>query len=268
MMRGNRVDTAGTGAKAGPVTEPRRTITDDDAALLYDVENTWDRVGWPADRFYSDAVAAAGSVLDVGCGTGSMLHTARAEGHRGRLVGVDPDEAMLARARGGRSDVEWVLATAAEMTYDAEFELAVMASNAFQCFVTDDELRVSLAAIRRALVPGGSFVFGTRHLQARAWEAWNPSNAGNLVLPGGREVRGWLRVERVEGPLVTVTETTALPDGTPLRVSGSTLRFHTPETLNPALVEAGFRVECQYGDWLRGALDALSREIITVARAQ
>ena len=262
-----------------PVTADGQTFTDHDAALMYDVENRWDRLGWPADRFYSDAVAAAGtvsdsgsastggSVLDVGCGTGSMLHAAREEGHPGRLVGVDPDEAMLARAR-QRDDVEWVRATAAEMTFAGEFELAVMASNAFQCFVTDQELRASLAAIRRALTDGGAFVFGTRHLQARAWEAWNPSNAGNLTLPDGREFRGWHEVQRVDGPLVTFTETTALPDGTPLRVSSTTLRFHTPETLNPFLVEVGFRVESQYGDWHRGPLGADSREIITVARAQ
>ena len=243
------------------------TFTDDDAALMYDVENTWDRLDFPPDRFYSDAVAAAASVLDVGCGTGSMLHTAREEGHAGRLVGVDPDESMLARAR-RRDDIEWVRASAAEMSYSGEFDLAVMASNAFQCFVTDAELRASLAAIRRALSDGGAFVFGTRHLQARAWEAWNPANAGNLTLPDGREIRGWYEVRSVEGPLVTFTETNALPDGTPLRVAATTLRFHTPEALNPFLVEAGFRIQAQYGDWHRGPLDVGSRDIITVARAQ
>ena len=67
---------------------------------------------------------------------------------------------------------------------------------------------------------------------------------------------------------MTFTETTALPDGTPLRVSGTTLRFHTPETLNPLLVAAGFGIEAQYGDWHRGPLGAASLEIITVARAQ
>ena len=57
-------------------------------------------------------------------------------------------------------------------------------------------------------------------------------------------------------------------DGTPVRVAGTTLRFHTPETLNPFLVEAGFRVESQYGDQKTGPLTPDSREIITVARAQ
>jgi len=66
---------------------------------------------------------------------------------------------------------------------------------------------------------------------------------------------------------VTFTETVARPDGTPLRVDRTTLRFHTPETLNPFLLAAGFAVEHQYGDWDRGRLTARSREIATIARA-
>ncbi|WP_344655632.1 class I SAM-dependent methyltransferase [Catenulispora subtropica] len=243
------------------------TFTDDDAAELYDVENPWDRVGFPHDRFFSDAVAGAESVLDVGCGTGSMLHVARDEGHAGRLVGVDPDAAMLKRAR-RRDDVEWVLGTAAGLRYDGEFALATMASNAFQCLADEDDLRDSLVAIRRALRAGGGFVFGTRHLWARAWEDWNPADGGTVTLPDGRSLRGWHEVERVEGPLVTFSETVARPDGTPLRVSRTTLRFHVPETLNGFLRDAGFAVEHQFGDWGRGPLTAGSREIITIARAQ
>lgn len=251
---------------AARMTAHTETFTDADVALMYDVENPWNRHGFPHDRFFSDAVAAADSVLDVGCGTGTMLHVARDEGHTGRLVGLDPSRLMLDRAR-RRADVEWVEGTAADVDYDGEFALATMASNAFQCLVTDDELRASLTAIRRALRPGGAFVFGTRHLQARAWEAWNPANAGNLVLPDGREVRGWHEVEKVDGPLVTFSETVARPDGTPLRVDRTTLRFHTPETLNPFLVAAGFTVEQQFGDWERGPLTAASREVVTIARA-
>ena len=44
---------------------------------------------------------AAPSVLDVGCGTGRLLHRAREAGHAGRLCGVDPDVAALERGAGG-----------------------------------------------------------------------------------------------------------------------------------------------------------------------
>jgi len=51
-----------------------------------------------------------------------MLHRARAAGHTGRLVGIDPDRAMLDIAR-RRSDIEWIEGTAASMTWDREFDL-------------------------------------------------------------------------------------------------------------------------------------------------
>jgi ubiquinone/menaquinone biosynthesis C-methylase UbiE len=50
----------------------------------------------------------AHAVLDVGCGTGALLHGARAHGHRGRLCGIDPTDAPLEIAR-GRPDIEWIL---------------------------------------------------------------------------------------------------------------------------------------------------------------
>ncbi len=155
-------------------------FSDAEAAALYDLLNPWDPDNWPADRFYEELVMAATSVLDVGCGTGAMLHLARERGHPGRLVGLDPDHAALARAR-RRADIEWVNGTAAEASWDAEFDLATMTGHAFQCLVTDDDVRTSLAAIHSSLRAGGRFVFETRHPQARAWEDWNPSNAVDVI---------------------------------------------------------------------------------------
>ncbi|MFE7539542.1 methyltransferase domain-containing protein [Streptomyces platensis] len=121
-------------------------FSDADAAALYDQVNPWDPEQWPGDGFYDELVRAAGSVLDVGCGTGAMLRLAREHGHRGRLVGLDPDPAALARAR-RRADVEWVEGTAASARWDAVFDLATMTGHAFQCLVTDAELGASLTAV-------------------------------------------------------------------------------------------------------------------------
>lgn len=80
--------------------------SDANAAALYNVLNPWG----PSDDFYLGLVMAARSVIDVGCGTGTLLHRAREAGHPGRLCGLDPDRTMLDRAR-RRSDVEWVAGT-------------------------------------------------------------------------------------------------------------------------------------------------------------
>lgn len=235
--------------------------SDEEAAALYDVLNAWG----PSDDFYLALVMDAKSVLDVGCGTGTLLHRARQAGHTGRLCGVDPDRAMLDRAR-GRTDIEWLEATAASMPWDGEFDLAVMTGHAFQVLVGDDELRASLAAIRRALVPGGRLAFETRNPLAREWESWNPQNPMDVLDPSGRPLRISYEVESVVSDVVTLTETTSDADGTPLRVDRGSLRFLDVDTLSGFLADAGFWIEAQYGGWAREPLDPRSPEIITVAR--
>ena len=242
-------------------------FSDADAAALYDLLNPWDPVRQPEDRFYDDLVMAAESVLDVGCGTGAMLHLARGQGHRGRLVGLDPDRAALDRAR-RQADVEWVEGTAADARSGADFELATMTSHAFQCLVTDEEVHASLAAIHGALRQGGRFAFETRHPQARAWEGWRPSNPDDvvdLIDDAGRALRVWHEVDSVTGDVVTFRGTAAEPGGTVLRVDRTSLRFLDVAALNGFLTDAGFEVEAQYGDWHRGPITNDSREIITIA---
>jgi len=230
-------------------------------ATWYDVLNPWG----PSDDFYLDLVMSAGRVLDVGCGTGRLLHRARDGGHRGRLCGLDPDPAMLGQAR-SRTDIEWVMADAASAAWDREFDLAVMASHAFQVFVGDDELRRSLRAIRAALADGGRFTFETRHPQARAWEGWNTSfetrnRDGDLV-------RVSYQAQDVTGEVVRFTETLSGTWWDQPQVEHGVLRFLEPDRLTTFLLDASFVVERQFGDWNSGPLTDTSDEIITIARRQ
>jgi SAM-dependent methyltransferase len=172
----------------------------DSPAAWYDVLNPWG----PSDDFYLGLVMSADRVLDVGCGTGRLLHRARDAGHAGRLCGLDPDPAMLDQAR-ARTDIEWVLADAGSAAWDREFDLAVMASHAFQVFVEDDQLRASLSAIRASLVDDGRFAFETRDPRARAWEGWNTSF--EVRNPAGEVARVEYEVEDVKGDVVWLTET-------------------------------------------------------------
>ena len=240
------------------------TYSDAELAALYDLTDAWDPAGDDV-VFITEHLMAAGAVLDVGCGTGAMLHRARDLGHTGRLVGLDPDGSMLARAR-RRDDVEWVLGSAADAAWAAEFDLATMTGNAFQCLITDAELRASLAAIHASLRDGGRFLFGTRHAQARAWEGWRPSAAFDVVDMAGRPLRLWHEVESVRDGVVTLVEITAERDGTVLRADRGQLRFIELGELNTFLTAAGFTVEEQYGDWRRGPLTDASRAIVTIAR--
>jgi SAM-dependent methyltransferase len=234
--------------------------SDEEAAALYSVLNPWG----PSEAFYLPLVMEAGSVLDVGCGTGTLLHHARETGHAGRLCGVDPDEARLDVAR-RRTDIEWVCCTAASIPFTDEFELGTMTGHAFQELVTDEVVRESLAGIRRALVDGGRFAFETRNPRVQAWLDWNPRNAMDAVDASGREVRIWHEVEAVTEDIVTFTETTGDRDGTPLRVDRASLRFLGVRALGDFLSAAGFVIEAQFGNWLGEPLEPASPEIITVA---
>lgn len=227
-------------------------------AAWYDVLNPWG----PSDDFYLDLVMSAERVLDVGCGTGRLLHRAREAGHSGRLCGLDPDPAMLEQAR-ARTDIEWVPADAASAPFAREFELAVMASHAFQVFITDDELRMSLAAIRDSLVGGGRFAFETRHPRARAWEGWNTSF--EVRNPDGGAVEVTYRVQNVTGDVVRLTESLSGEWWSSPQVELGALRFLPPDELVAFLHEAGFAVEEEFGDWDRGPITDSSEEVIVIA---
>lgn len=230
------------------------------AADLYDVLNPWSS----SDAFFLDRVMGAHAAIDIGCGTGRLLHRAREAGHAGRLVGIDPDPGMIAVASRVEG-IAWRQAKAEDITDRARFDLAVMASHGFQYLATDEELDRSLAAIARALTPGGRFVFDTRNPLVREWETWTPEHPFDVVDPAGRELRMIYAVEEVTADRVTFTEATCERDGTPLRVDRATFRFLPVESLNARLHAAGFVVEAQSGDYAGTPFTPDAAEIVTVA---
>jgi SAM-dependent methyltransferase len=241
-----------------------RLFSDTDLAALYDPLCPREQ---RADfDFYLPLVMAAPSVLDVGCGTGSMLHEARQLGHVGRLCGLDPAPGMLAQAR-KRPDIEWVLGNLASVAWERRFDLVVMTGHAFQALIGDDELRSSLTTIRSALTENGRFAFETRNPLAREWENWRPENAVEVTDANGNTVRVQTQLDRpFDGSTVSFTHTfTSLTWDRP-KVSWSTLRFLSTDGLLALLGETGFTVEEQFGDWDRQPLASTSPEIITVAR--
>ncbi len=233
-------------------------------ALLYDHLNTWG----DGETFYLDLVMEAANVLDVGCGTGTILRRARSEGHAGRLCGIDPDPAMLDQAR--ESDAaEWVLASAAEAPWKGAFDLAIMSGNAFQCLLDDESTRASLAAVRGALVDGGRFVFDTRNPAVREWRDWNSGPPFAFVDPLGEPML--IRQEAGEPDEHGVVALKAMFEAVyweqPL-VASCGLRFIGPEALDRHLAAAGFTVADRFGAWDGTPFEPdASRSIITVARA-
>lgn len=224
---------------------PDRLFTEASLASLYDLFS-------PRERrsdfdFYLPFVMSARAVLDVGCGTGALLHRARESGHSGRLCELDPAAGMFEQAR-KRSDIEWILGDLASVRFDREFDLVVMTGHAFQVLVEDSELRTALAAIRSALTEEGRFAFETRNPLVREWERWNPAQAHEVTNAAGAVVRMVREVQRpVKGDIVSFSHTFTSPKWDRPQISRSTLRFLDADLLSAFLLVLASRSKSSTG---------------------
>ena len=135
----------------------RRSLRDRIFAAVYDRLSARTEEKFGAELKRRLLANARGRVLEIGVGTGlSLPHYPQVD----ELVGVDPSEPMLRRARRRAAelvrDVRLVEAPAEALPFEDEgFDTVV--SLAVLCTV-DDPARV-LREIRRVLRPGGRFVF-------------------------------------------------------------------------------------------------------------
>lgn len=202
----------------------------------------------------------ARTVIDVGCGTGSLSVRLAAGGIA--VTGIDPALASLDVARGkpGAERVEWIHGTAEDLPALGA-EAAVMTGNVAQVFVEDADWAATLRAVRAALRRGGVLVFESRRPEARAWTQWQAATGTTHLVPGvGRVIVRPVRVE-VDLPLVTFEDAYLFQDGSTM-TSVSTLRFRSEQELRASVAAAAFTVE-----EIRQAPDRPGKEFVLIARA-
>lgn len=236
---------------------PDPAFADPRLAILYDVLDD-DRSDLDAYVAIAEEVGAA-SVVDIGCGTGSLAVRLASSGRA--VVGVDPAAASLAVARTKplAERVTWVHGDATALTgREISAELAVMTGNVAQVFVSDDEWRDTLSAVHGCLRRGGWFAFETRRPEVRAWEQWDVPPT-RVALPDGTSVVVSRTVTEVALPLVTFESTTTI-DGEVV-TSASTLRFRERDEVERDLDEHGFDIV-----GVRDAPDRPGKELVFLTR--
>jgi SAM-dependent methyltransferase len=255
----------------------------DAIARLYDLDLSVD----PGDveLYLALAKRTGGPILELAIGSCRIAAPLAAAGYP--VVGVDIDEAMLARGRArlaaaGQAAAGRVELIAADMTEAADhaavvaagpYQLAILALNSILILTTPARQRAALRAMARSLAPGGVAVV----------DAWLPVPA-DLNAFDGRLSLDWVRTDPETGLEVTkasaawfdptsriVTLVTTfeegLPGAAPIRwIRHDALRMITADELIDYAADAGLQVEQLAGDHELGPMAPGSDRAVLLAR--
>src|SRR5437588_9422605 len=134
-------------------------------------------------------VCPAGSVLDVGCGTGALAERLSERGYR--VVGVDPSPGMLEVMRRRAPGVEAVEAPGSALPFPAQhFDLVVSVATMHHIADADDVQR-TLAEMVRVCRPAGRIVIWDHNPRNPYWPnlmARVPQDTGEERLISEREL--------------------------------------------------------------------------------
>jgi len=238
---------------------PDAAFSDPRLAAVYDPLDP-DRPDLAVYAGIADELGAR-TVLDVGCGTGTLACLLAARGLT--VTALDPAAASVevARRKPGAGLVDWVVGDAGSLPPLA-VDLVTMTANVAQAFLTDTAWAATLRAAHGALRPGGHLVFESRDPARRAWEEWDRARTTtSAVVAGVGRVESWVEVLDVAGDLVTFRETFVFDRDGAVLTSKSTLRFRTRAELVESVTAAGLVVTD-----VRDAPDRPGRELVVLAR--
>ncbi len=216
------------------------------------------------DLVHYENIAAellAQTVIDIGCGTGTLACRLGAAGRN--VIGVDPSPASLAIAqtKPGADKIRWIHGDATSVGFVAA-DLAVMTGNVAQVFLSDIDWSQTLNAIHAALRPGGYLVFETRDPAYRGWEEWTKEQSHSFieVADEGR-VETWVELVDVSLPYVSFRWTYRFESDGAVLYSDSTLRFRDRDEITASLHASAYEVLD-----VRDAPDRPSKEFVFIAQ--
>jgi ubiquinone/menaquinone biosynthesis C-methylase UbiE len=177
----------------------------DEWAPAYDHDRLQQRFFGPVHGRTLELAAGVGiapqRVLDIGCGTGSLLRSASVRWPGTALAGVDPAAGMLRAGRLSGAPIGLVRAIADALPFaDATFDL-VVSTVSFHHWARQS---AGLAEVGRVLAPGGIFVLADLHavgylrvfyaLARRRGRMHTPVELAEMLAAVGLDVQGWAPV--------------------------------------------------------------------------
>ncbi len=225
----------------------------------YDLEYGTDGADLP---FYvALAEQTEGPVLDVATGTGRLALALAAAGRETTAVDVSAAMVEFAAAKDADETVTWVEQDARELKVRGKFGFAVLAGNALQQFVTNDDRTAVLKAIYRQLAPGATFAFAIRFPHAtelartvetaEIWHSYTDATGSQVIVSGTQ------RYDAVAQVMTHETYRQFAVDGTPAAAPTATaVRYSFPQELDAALSAARFEIEATYVDFAGTPLTA------------
>jgi len=202
----------------------------------------------------------AHSVLDIGCGTGTLACLLAQRGMD--VTGIDPAAASLevARRKPYADCVRWLTGDVSVLP-PLRVDLVTMTGNVAKVFLDDQDWASTLRAACAGLRPNGYLVFEVRDPAREAWREWTREKSYRRLEPrGAGSVEAWVELADVSVPLISFRWTFVFDDGVVL-TSNSTLRFRPEAEISAALRTAGFTVVD-----VRDAPDRPGRELVFLAK--
>lgn len=226
------------------------------------------------DFYVAEAKAVAGSVLEIGCGTGRILLPIARAGCS--VTGIDSSRQMLERCSvklvAESADVRARARVASHDMRDfdlgARFALIIAPFRVLQHLTTIDDQQRFLATIARHLAPGGRFifdVFNPRFDRLVSADGVEREDTPERRLPDGRTLRRAYSIARVRWlDQVSESELIYYVDGKRY-VQAFEMRWYLASELRHLLARAGFQVREMFGDFARGPVVDGCPEIVVIA---
>ncbi len=238
---------------------PDPHYTDLRLARIYDLDSPWST---DTDFYISLAGPSQKTIIDLGCGTGTLALGLAAAGHQ--VTGIDPAAAMLRVAKekpGQNQNLHWHQAKAQNFQLGQRFDLILMTGHAFQVLLGDDDVFAALQNMANHLKQNGQVAFESRNPNIDWNQQWRRTATWSLAEGDVVQTRSQVSVQ---GEYYSFSHQYQFADAT--LDSPSTLRFMSPAKIEAMLGRAGLHIDHLYGNWDGSAFDpASSLEMIFVA---